>query len=132
MFVLPSVSEGLSLTLLEAMARGLPVVATRVGGNPEVVRDGATGLLVPPRDAMRLAEAIRTVLRDPPAARRLGLAGRRRVEQFFDVRGMVARYEALYQGFSGDSAVARSNSRTSSLPSSVSVRIPASGVPCCR
>ena len=58
MFVLPSLTEGISLTLLEAMARGLPTVATRVGGNPEVVVDGVTGFLVPARDPAALATAL--------------------------------------------------------------------------
>jgi glycosyltransferase involved in cell wall biosynthesis len=95
-FVLSSLTEGISLTLLEAMARGLPVVATRVGGNPEVVADGETGLLVPPRDPAALAAALLRVRRDPDHARELGRAGRRRVEAHFDVCRMVADYESLY------------------------------------
>jgi glycosyltransferase involved in cell wall biosynthesis len=96
LFVLPSQAEGVSLTILEAMARGLPVVTTRVGGNPEVVADGSTGLLVPPRDPAALADALVRVLRDADRAQALGRAGRRRVEDHFDVRRMVADYEALY------------------------------------
>ncbi len=95
-FVLPSLSEGIPLTILEAMARGLPVVATRVGGIPEVVVDGETGFLVPSDDSAALAGAILRLWRDPDAARRMGLDGRRRVERLFDVRRMVADYEALY------------------------------------
>jgi glycosyltransferase involved in cell wall biosynthesis len=97
LFVLPSQTEGISLTLLEAMARGLPVVATRVGGNPEVVEDSVTGLLVPARDPGALAHAIRMLLADPESARRMGLAGRLRVENCFDVRKMMTEYEALYE-----------------------------------
>ncbi len=97
LFVLPSQTEGVSLTILEAMARGLPVVTTRVGGNPEVVCEGETGLLVPARDSPALARAILQVYHDAEGARRLGEAGRRRVENHFDVRQMVARYEALYE-----------------------------------
>lgn len=96
LFVLPSRSEGISLTLLEAMARGLPVVATRVGGTPEVVVEGETGLLVPSDDPAALAAAILRVRRDPEAGRRMGEAGRRRVDRHFDVRRMVAEYESIY------------------------------------
>jgi glycosyltransferase involved in cell wall biosynthesis len=98
LFVLPSRSEGISLTLLEAMARGLPVAATRVGGNPEVVLDGHTGLLVPSDDASALAEAILSIRRRPDEALQMGLAGRRRVEAAFDVHAMVEQYERLYLG----------------------------------
>ena len=96
MFVLSSITEGISLTLLEAMARGLPVVATRVGGNPEVVADGETGLLVSPRDPGALANAMLGLWTQMDTCSLLGLAGRHRVEQHFDVRRMVADYETLY------------------------------------
>jgi sugar transferase (PEP-CTERM/EpsH1 system associated) len=98
LFVLPSRSEGISLTLLEAMACGLPVVATRVGGTPEVVRDGQSGLLVSARDPEALAEAILRLRRDPEEARRMGEAGRRRVERDFGIHRMVADYLSLYEG----------------------------------
>jgi glycosyltransferase involved in cell wall biosynthesis len=97
LFVLPSRTEGVSLTILEAMARGLPVVATHVGGNPEVVLQENSGLLVPAGNASALAHAITRIYRHPETGGRMGLAGRRRVEAHFDVRTMVARYEALYQ-----------------------------------
>src|SRR5207248_2205806 len=96
LFVLSSLTEGISLTLLEAMARGLPVVTTRVGGNPEVVVEGETGLLVPPRAPAELAAAMVHLLRSPDTRRRMGQAGRCRVEQHFDVRRMVAEYEGHY------------------------------------
>ncbi len=96
LFVLPSVTEGISLTLLEAMASGLPVVATAVGGNVEVVADQETGLLVPPSRPEAMADAIDAVLADPERAKRMGLAGRCRVELRFDLARTIADYEALY------------------------------------
>ncbi len=96
LFVLPSQTEGISLTLLEAMARGLPVVATNVGGNPEVVETGITGLLVPASSPDRLEWAIAALLKDPERGRQMGRAGRQRVENCFDIRTMMKQYEALY------------------------------------
>jgi glycosyltransferase involved in cell wall biosynthesis len=96
LFVLSSRTEGISLTLLEAMSSGLPVVATRVGGNPEVVADGVTGTLTPPGNAEALARAILDRFTDFEGSQRMGLAGRQRVESHFEVRRMVADYEALY------------------------------------
>jgi glycosyltransferase involved in cell wall biosynthesis len=98
MVVLSSISEGVSLTLLEAMASGLPVVATRVGGTPEIVADNVNGLLVPPRDPAALAAALLRLHRDNDLAQRMGSSGRRQVERSFDSRRMVARYEQLYLG----------------------------------
>jgi glycosyltransferase involved in cell wall biosynthesis len=98
LFVLSSRTEGVSLTLLEAMACGLAVVATRVGGNPEVVADGETGLLVAPGDPAALALALLRLRRDDGERRRMEQAGRRRVERCFDVRRMTAAYETLYLG----------------------------------
>ena len=94
--VLPSLAEGLSNILLEAMAAGLPVVATAVGGTPELVIDGETGLLVPPQDADSLALAIRQLLENPILARQMGEAGRRRVQTHFSMEQMVKQTEQLY------------------------------------
>jgi len=94
--VCSSLSEGMSMSLLEAMAMAKPVVATRVGGNPEVVADGATAILVPARDGLALAKQILRLLDEPETARRMGQAGRARVEREFDVRAMVRRMEDLY------------------------------------
>jgi len=95
--VLPSINgEGLSNSLLESMAAAVPVVATTVGGNPEVVVDGETGLLVPPRNAAALAEAICRVLRTPGLRNTLGQAGRRRVLEHFSNERMIRNVERLY------------------------------------
>ncbi|MBU0512919.1 MAG: glycosyltransferase [Chloroflexi bacterium] len=96
-FVLPSDWEGVSLAILEAMAASLPVVATAVGGTPEVVLDGVTGLLVPPRDPDALAKAILRLLGDPGLRLRMGQAGRERVEKHFAISETVRKTEALYQ-----------------------------------
>jgi glycosyltransferase involved in cell wall biosynthesis len=92
----PSLSEGLSNVILEAMAAALPVVATRVGGTPELVRDGATGLLVPPGNASDLAQAIARLLDDPALARGFGDTGRQRIIQEFSIDRMLRQTEALY------------------------------------
>jgi sugar transferase (PEP-CTERM/EpsH1 system associated) len=94
-FALASLAEGGSLTLLEAAAAGLPIVATRVGGNPEIVVDGATGLLVPPGDAACLAEALLALALRPDRAA-FGAAGRDRVERLFGVERMARSYHDLY------------------------------------
>jgi len=96
-FALSSDWEGMSNALLEAMAASLPVVAAAVGGTPEVVVDGVTGLLVPPRDPDALAQAITRLLRDPDLRRRMGCAGRERVEQHFSIKETVRQTEALYE-----------------------------------
>ncbi len=96
LFVLPSLWEGLPIVLLEAMAAGLPVAATAVGGTPELVVDGETGLLVPPADPGALATAVNRLLDDPAAARRMGQAGQERVSRHFTVRRMADQIESLY------------------------------------
>lgn len=95
--VMPSLSEGLSNTLLESMSLGKPVVATRVGGNPEIVVEGSTGLLVEPQQSATLAEAILQLLSNPLRARQMGEAGRERVKQHFSVERAVGRTQQLYR-----------------------------------
>lgn len=96
-FALPSLAEGISNTILEAMASGLPVLATAVGGNAELVDAGRTGVLVEPGNAQAMAQAIIALASDPAAARAMGEAGRRRAEQSFSLPGMVAAYQQLYE-----------------------------------
>jgi glycosyltransferase involved in cell wall biosynthesis len=96
-FCLPSTYEGLPLAILEAMAAGLPVVATAVSGNPEAVVDGVTGRLVPPESASALAEALIALLLDRETSRAMGEAGRQRVIERFDIAGVARRHEALLE-----------------------------------
>jgi glycosyltransferase involved in cell wall biosynthesis len=96
LFVLPSLYEGFPLAIQEAMAAGRPVIASAVGGVPEAVRDGVTGLLVPPSDPAALADAIRRLLADPALAQRMGAAGRVRAEQEFSYEAMVQRTTRIY------------------------------------
>jgi sugar transferase (PEP-CTERM/EpsH1 system associated) len=98
-FVLPSLAEGISNTLLEAMACGLPVVATRVGGSPELVEDGVTGVLVPSADPVAMATALLAYVRDPQLIRRHGCAGRERIVREFSMHAMVHSYLAVYDSF---------------------------------
>lgn len=95
-FVLPSYAEGLPVTILEAMAQARPVVATSVGGTPELVVDGETGVLVPPGDVDALSRALAHLLADPDRRRALGEAGRRRVLERFSARAAAERVLAVY------------------------------------
>lgn len=95
--VVPSLTEGSPLVTLEAMAAGVPVVASAVGGIPDQIRDGKEGLLVPPGDTGAMAEAIAALLRDPARARSLGEAGRRRATSVFSHAVMVRRIEDVYR-----------------------------------
>jgi len=95
-FALPSLSEGISNSILEAMASGLPVVATRVGGNAELVDHGRTGEVVPSDDVQALALALVRMATDPARAAAIGRAGRAEVERRFSLRAMVAAYQGLY------------------------------------
>lgn len=95
--VLPSIFEGLPLVILEAMAASKPVIATRVGGTPEVVRDGETGLLVPPADPAALAQAICALLANPTRAQQLAAAGCALVQQEFLAETLVKRTTHVYE-----------------------------------
>ena len=88
--------EGTPLSVMEYMGAGKPVVATRVGGLPEVVQDGVHGFLIPPRDPVGLADALARLLEDEPLRRRLGEAARVRQQTTFDLDGAVRRIEELY------------------------------------
>jgi sugar transferase (PEP-CTERM/EpsH1 system associated) len=96
-FVLPSLGEGVSNTVLEAMASGLPVVATRVGGNPELVEDGITGALVPAGDVEAMARALLRYADDTGLRRQHGAAARSRIESAFSLDRMVAGYLDVYE-----------------------------------
>jgi glycosyltransferase involved in cell wall biosynthesis len=90
-------AEGCSNTIMEYMACGLPVVCTDSGGNPELVEDGVTGTLVPPRDVAALVAALRALRHDPEKAGAMGLAGTGRLEALFSVEAMAAGFVAAYQ-----------------------------------
>jgi glycosyltransferase involved in cell wall biosynthesis len=96
-FVLASLWEGLPLALLEAMAAGLPSVVTAVGGNPEVIDNGESGLLVPAADEPAFAAALRRLLRDPEQRRRMGQAARKKFNEQFSLRRFVETHENLYE-----------------------------------
>ena len=96
-FVMSSVTEGLGTSLLDAMACGKPIVATTAGGMPEVVRNGETGLLVPPRDHEAMAAAIVTLLTDESMRRAMGAAGQARVQEHFSAERMVQDTLAVYR-----------------------------------
>lgn len=100
-FVLPSLGEGISNTILEAMASGLPVIATAVGGNPELVDDARTGHLVPVADPGALARAIIALALTPEKARAMGNAGRKRIEAQFSITAMIDSYQQIYDRLLG-------------------------------
>ncbi|ETX01917.1 MAG: hypothetical protein ETSY1_05550 [Candidatus Entotheonella factor] len=111
MFALTSRSEGMSNTILEAMASGLPVVATAVGGTPEMVIDGETGRLVPPRDPQALEAALAQLLADADQRRHMGRQARRRAETMFSLPVMIRAYEQLYEQLAGQRSRVRSGGR---------------------
>jgi sugar transferase (PEP-CTERM/EpsH1 system associated) len=101
LFVLPSLAEGISNTILEAMATGLTVVATAVGGNPELVADGTTGTLVPAGDEAALSRVIERYIDDPKLRRLHAKRGRERVESHFSLDAMVRAYDDTYRFIAG-------------------------------
>jgi len=95
-FVLPSLNEGMGRVLVEAMAAGLPIVASRVGGIPDLVKDGKNGLLVPPEDASALERAITVLLKDKAQRKRMGEAGKKMCRPY-SAEAMVEQIDALYR-----------------------------------
>lgn len=106
-FVLPSLAEGISNTILEAMASGLPVIATDVGGNPDLVTQGVTGMLVPAGNPLEMAKCITRLATNPALARRMGHAGRLEVESRFSMAAMVGTYLDTYDALLAKAGVAR-------------------------
>jgi glycosyltransferase involved in cell wall biosynthesis len=104
-FVLPSLSEGFPFVLLEALAMGRPVIASRVNGVPELIEEHKTGWLVPPRDPQALATAIRAVLNDPATASKMGAEGRAVVRKRFTANHMVADTTAIFDAAMQDAGV---------------------------
>jgi glycosyltransferase involved in cell wall biosynthesis len=100
----PSLREVFGLVAVEAMALARPVVASAVGGLPEVVEDGVTGILIPPRDPSALAEAVTRLYTDAPLREKMGVAGRRRAGERFDLKVHVKKIENIYAGLVGDPA----------------------------
>lgn len=104
-FVLPSLTEGFPLSVMEAMACGLPVVATPVGGIPEMIEQEVNGLLVPPCNVEELAGAIIQILSDPRKARRMGKRGRQKVFEQYSPQQYMNQFDALYQNLLADKKV---------------------------
>ncbi len=125
LFVLPSRTEGCPIVILEAMAMGLPVVATRVGGSPELVADGESGLLVPPNDPAAMAEAVLKILTVNDVARQMGANGRQRAFEHFHpslfTRHLQDLYQQLYERKMGKGSLSACNTRAGNGQSTVSV-----------
>ena len=113
-FVLPSLAEGISNTILEAMASGLPVVATDVGGNAELVRHGVTGELVASGDSQAIARVLVRLAADPDAAARLGRVGRQDALRKFSLAAMVSTYQSVYDRHLGPHSTSRITAATAS------------------
>ena len=105
-FALSSITEGMSIALVDAMAASRPAVATRAGGNPEAIEDGGTGFLVPPRDEQEMADKLVLLLKDDGLRARMGKAALRRVETRFTIERMVARTLAVYERLAGKARAA--------------------------
>lgn len=95
-FVLPSLYEGLPISLLEAMASGVPAVVTNVGSNPEVITDGVNGFMVPPKDSLLLAQRIKDLLADPLKANTMGSEGQKTIKESFNMARLVEKHVQLY------------------------------------
>jgi sugar transferase (PEP-CTERM/EpsH1 system associated) len=104
-YVLPSIAEGISNSLLEAMATGLPVIATETGGNPEVIADEHSGLLFPVGDAGRLTEHLLVLVRERERRMRLAQSALRRVREEFSLEAMIGKYEHLYASLGRTAAI---------------------------
>ena len=98
-FMLPSHWEGLPASILEAMHAGLPIITTRVGGIPELVRDGVEAILIPPANPEAIAQAVCKLAEDPAVARRLGENAQKRAEEVFSVEAMVGKITEIYESF---------------------------------
>ena len=106
MMVLPSLHEGIPVSLMEAMAYGIPVISTAVGGTPELLRDGA-GILAPPQDPVALADAMERLVRSPELRRQLGQAGRRRIEEEFSLSQTCCQFMKRIEAAGRPAAIAR-------------------------